>query len=316
MMPERRGILPKLFLTHILGLTIARAHRAAVPALLCLLATTSFAVSAAERFGEGLLWRIEGKGAAASHLFGTIHLADPRVTALPPAVARELKQARSVTLEAKLDAAGLQVLASRMLYTDGRDLAGVVGDELFRKTVRVAGGIGLPEPVLLLLRPWAAALLLSVPPQKTADVLDLVLARIATEQGKPLHELEGVEEQVAVFERLSEADQVTMLREAVDNYEIMPRLIGRVIEAYLARDLAGIWRIREASGGKSEEARRFRESFAQHLLHDRNGRMAERAEPRLQEGGAFIAVGALHLYGERGMLALLEKRGWRVSRVY
>ena len=316
MMPERRGILPKLSLANILKLTIARGHRVALPALLCLLAAASFAASAAERFGEGLLWRIDGKGAAPSHLFGTIHLADPRVTALPPAVARELKQARSVTVEAKLDGAGLLLLASRMLYTDGRDLAGVAGDELYRKVVKAAGGLGLPEPALLMLKPWAMALLLSVPPQNTADVLDIVLARIAMEQGKPLHELESVEEQVAVFERLSEADQVAMLREAVDNYENMPRLIGRVIDAYLARDLAGIWRIREASGGKSEEARRFRELFVQNLLHDRNNRMAERAEPRLREGGAFIAVGALHLYGEHGLPALLEKRGWRVVRVY
>jgi uncharacterized protein YbaP (TraB family) len=174
----------------------------------------------------------------------------------------------------------------------------------------------LPEPVVLLLRPWAAAVLMSVPPQNTADVLDVMLARVATEQGKPLHELEGVEEQVAAFEGLPEPDQVAMLRQAVDNYEAMPRLIGRVIEAYLARDLAGIWRIREASGGGSEEARRFHQAFVQRLLHDRNERMAERAEPRLREGGTFIAVGALHLYGERGLLALLETRGWRVTRVY
>jgi uncharacterized protein YbaP (TraB family) len=295
---------------------MARARCVAASALLCLLAAAPVAGSAAERFGQGLLWRIEGKGAAPSHVFGTIHLADSRVTALPHAVARELRQARSVVLEARLDAASLQLLAARMLYTDGRDLAAVAGDELFRKAVAVAGGIGLPEPLLLPLKPWAAALMLSVPPQNTADVLDVMLARIATEQGKPLHELEGVEEQVAVFERMPESEQVAMLRQAVDNYESMPRLIGRVVEAYLARDLAGIWRIREASSGKSEEARRFHETIVRRLLHDRNGRMAERSEPRLQEGGAFIAVGALHLYGERGVLALLESRGWRVTRVY
>ncbi len=280
------------------------------------LAAMAVPASAAERFEQGLLWRVDGKGAPASHVFGTMHLADPRVTQLPPAVARELNQARSVTLELRLDPASLQTLAGRMIYTDGRELPGVAGDELFKRAVALSGGIGLPEPVLRLLKPWAVAVLLSVPPQNPADVLDLVLARLAVEQSKPLHELESVEEQVSVFEGMPEADQVTMLREAVDNYENLPRLIGRVVEAYLARDLAGIWRIREDSSGKSEEARRFNEAFMRRLLHDRNARMAERAEPRLREGGAFIAVGALHLYGNSGVLALLERRGYRVTRVY
>jgi len=37
---------------------------------------------------------------------------------------------------------------------------------------------------------------------------------------------------------------------------------------------------------------------------------------RLDEGAAFVAVGAMHLPGERGMLRLLEQRGYTVSRVY
>ncbi|MNC85966.1 TraB family protein [compost metagenome] len=121
---------------------------------------------------------------------------------------------------------------------------------------------------------------------------------------------------MSVFEGMSEAQQLVMLREAVDNHENMPRLIVHVIEAYLARDLAGLWRIREDSSGKSREARQFNEAFMRRLLHDRNVRMVERAEPRLREGGAFIAVGALHLYGGGGVLALLERRGYRVTRVY
>jgi uncharacterized protein YbaP (TraB family) len=44
--------------------------------------------------------------------------------------------------------------------------------------------------------------------------------------------------------------------------------------------------------------------------------MADRMQARLNEGRAFVAVGALHLYGDRGVLALLERRGWSVTRVY
>jgi len=102
----------------------------------------------------------------------------------------------------------------------------------------------------------------------------------------------------------------------VDNYERMPALIGRLIEAYLARDLAGLWRISEQSGGDGAEAKRLRAIFTRRLLEDRNIRMAERSEARLKEGGALIAVGALHLYGDAGILSLLEKRGYRVTRVY
>ena len=92
---------------------------AAAFALFALIALPS---QAAERFGEGLLWRIEGKGAQASHVLGTIHLADSRVTRLPPAVEREFKASRSLTIEAGFDPGNLVALVNRMVYSDGRSL--------------------------------------------------------------------------------------------------------------------------------------------------------------------------------------------------
>jgi uncharacterized protein YbaP (TraB family) len=41
--------------------------------------------------------------------------------------------------------------------------------------------------------------------------------------------------------------------------------------------------------------------------------MAERALPFLEEGGAFIAVGALHLPGEAGLVELLRAKGYTVT---
>jgi uncharacterized protein YbaP (TraB family) len=296
---------------------VARSLRSACAlTLLCVLAGGIAPAPAAERYERGLLWRIEGKSAPASHVFGTIHLADPRVTALPTAVANELNRARSLTIEVRLEPGTILVLAQRMIYDNGRDLHGVAGPELFAKAAAITAGLGLPDPLLRMFKPWAVALLLSAPQQDPSGVLDIVLARAAAEQGKPVHQLESLEEQIAVFEGMSEADQLALLGHAVANYERMPALIGRLVEAYLARDLAGMWRISEESGGEGAEAKRLRAVFAHRLLDERNARMAERSEARLREGGAFIAVGALHLYGDAGMLSLLEKRGYRVSRVY
>lgn len=296
---------------------LARPQRAAaVFALFAALSGIAPQSPAAERYEYGLLWRIEGAGAPASHVFGTVHLADPRVTRLPPAVARELDQARSVTLEAGTDPASILGVAGRMIFTDGRDLPGVAGAELFSRAAKLTEGLGLPEPMLRQFRPWAVALLLSVPPQDPANVLDFVLERRAAEQGKPIHQLESMDEQISVLEGLSQEDQVALLRQAVDEYESMPRRIGRVVDAYLARDLASLWRVSQEGVGSGAEERRLNEVFTRRLLHERNARMAERAEPRLREGGAFIAVGALHLYGGSGVLAQLEQRGWRVTRVY
>jgi hypothetical protein len=203
-----------------------------------------------------------------------------------------------------------------MVFNDGRDLPAVAGEELFGRAAKLTAGQGLPEPVLRVFKPWAVAMLLSVPPQDPTSVLDYVLARLAAEKGKPVYELESMEEQVSVFEGMSEEDQVAMLRQAVDEFERLPRQISRVVDAYLARDLAGLWRISQESRGGGSEERRLNEVLMRRLLHERNIRMAERSEARLREGGAFIAVGALHLYGDGGVLSLLEQRGWRVTRVY
>ena len=273
------------------------------------------APGAAQRYDQGLLWRVESP-AGVSHVFGTIHLQDPRVTELPQPVARAFGEARSVTVEISLEPGNVMTLASRMLLQDGRSLSMIAGPELFGKAAAQAAQLGLPEQALLLFKPWAVALLLMVPQQDPEKVLDVVLARRAAAEGKPVHELETVMEQADVFDGMTEADQVALLRYAVENRQQVARTTGELLKAWLARDLAALWRISQEGVDASAETRRLNEVFLQRVLIARNGRMAERMDARLKEGGAFVAIGALHLYGADGVLALLQKRGWKVSRVY
>lgn len=295
---------------------LARRAGLSLLAVLCACAAALPGAHAAEDYGQGLLWKIEKPGYAPSYLFGTIHIADPRVTALPEPVQSAFDAAQSFTMETTLDAEGMAALATQMVYDDGRDLASVIGQPLFDRLAPMLGDYGLQPELLVMFKPWAVTVLLSVPPgQDPQGVLDYLLYTRAQERHKPAHFLESTEEQVAVFQGMPEADQVALLRATVDTHDGLAGQVESMVQAYLARDLDKLHALGE-QGLPQGDAAAAGGRFETRVLTDRNQRMAERMEPRLKEGSAFIAVGALHLYGARGIPALLQARGWRVTRVY
>ncbi len=267
-------------------------------------------------FDRGLLWRIERAGVQPSYLFGTIHLADPRVTVLPAPVKQQFDAAGSFTMEVSLDTASVATLALGMMFTDGRSLPGVAGDALFERLVPLLEQRGLPQAFATNLKPWAAMLMITLPDQQPDNVLDVMLARLAAEQRKQSYYLETVDEQVGAFDNMSMSDQVALLRHAIETQADLDSLNRRLLDAYIQRNLALMWDINEADIAKRPDLRPLNDVFAQRLVYDRNSRMAQRMQPQLGQGRAFVAVGALHLYGDRGVLSLLQRAGWQVTRIY
>ncbi len=265
------------------------------------------------QFTHGLLWRISGAGDKPSYLFGTMHVDDPRVTQLPDVVANAFEQSDSLTLEAKLDLASLAAVATKMILDDGRSLSDILGADLFAATRALLQQRGIPGPVALKFKPWAVSVLLSAPKAQSGMFLDRVLHEKARLQDKPIHGLETLEEQVAVFDELSMADQVSLVAESVAQYEQLQNLIEEITQAYLQRDLAALIavtdRYLDQNGGLANRIKK-------RLIFQRNINMVDRIYPRLREGNAFVAVGALHLPGANGMLALLRNKGLGIEVVY
>jgi uncharacterized protein YbaP (TraB family) len=79
---------------------------------------------------------------------------------------------------------------------------------------------------------------------------------------------------------------------------------------------AEILPIADAVGGLSEAERAAEDEFTRVLLLDRNALMAERAASLLASGGAFIAVGALHLSGKDGLVERFRTAGYKVTKVW
>lgn len=271
------------------------------------------AASSAEKYQRGLLWRIEREGIAPSYLFGTLHSDDPRVLNLAPPVRQAFDRTKTFTMEVVPDANALALMAQRMFYQDGRTLSGVAGDELYRRARTALADEGLPDIGVERQKPWVIVMLLSMPRPRGGVFLDMALQAQAMEQRKPIYGLETMDEQLAVFDELTVADQVALLKETLDNRKAIRGQIEALTERYLARDLAGIGKL--ADTYRPADSRVY-DTVMRRLLSDRNVKMVERMHARLAEGNAFIAVGAGHLAGPLGLLPLLERAGYRVHAVY
>jgi hypothetical protein len=62
--------------------------------------------------------------------------------------------------------------------------------------------------------------------------------------------------------------------------------------------------------------RSAQDEFMRVLLVDRNAVMAERAAPLLAAGGAFVAVGALHLTGKAGLVERFRADGYTATKIW
>ena len=267
-------------------------------------------------FVRGLLWRVERPGTVPSHVFGTIHYPDPRVTRLPPAVQEALLGSRSFTMEISLDDTARRVFADAMFLDRGRRLDALLDPATFEQAVRRMAAAGFPREITAQLKPWAVLVNLVVPEPTEGVILDNELLHQAMLQRKTVYQLETVEEQIAVFDDIPMETQVALLQDTLRRFDLMAGMIGRTIDAYLASDLEGIWRINTVLMQSSGDAESHHRYFIRRVIHGRSIIMAHRMQARLREGKAFFAVGAMHLYGEQGILNLLQQEGFIVTRVY
>ena len=271
-------------------------------------------------YGHGVLWKLERGGVAPNYLFGTIHITDERVLRLPDEVAQAFDGARSATFEVIMTDELRLRLARAMIAPPDRALDRVLDPALYRDAMAAGARYGFAPEHLRYFKPWALAMFLSVPQAEFARSamgalpLDQALQDRARAQGKPVYQLETGTEQIALFNELTEADQLAMLESAIQDNARIEILFEDLTARYLARDVGGIHRdmIQQSKSMDDQLVKMFLLRFNE----ERNLTMVRRMAARLGEGGAFIAIGALHLPGETGLLSLLAAQGYQISRVY
>ncbi len=266
--------------------------------------------------GQGLLWKVEKPGLKPSHVFGTMHVGDAEVTTLAAPVEKAFTGARVLLTELRMDYATMAAVMRNMYFSDERTLLSILGKELFEQVVVRLAEIGISRKAAKKMRPWAVMSVLGVSQMGGggASVLDDQLYTNAMRQGKQVEGLETAEEQLSVFENLPVQAKIDMVRSVIEDRERIIREFSKLREAYLARDLNYLLEMakQEAAG----EYGHFMQAFNREGVIERNRRMTDRMQKHINGGAAFVAVGALHLPGEQGILRRLEQRGYHVTPVY
>jgi uncharacterized protein YbaP (TraB family) len=269
----------------------------------------------AEPFSRGLLYRIDRQGIAPSYIFGTVHSADARVTVLPRPVADAFGGARTLALEMHPGDGDSAAFFAAAQFDDGRRLTDFF-DASTLAAIRAALGAGAPaDDVFVRLKPWAVLLRLGEQPV-VGETLDAKLQADARRRRLNVIGLELPDEQISAFDAIPLATQVALVQFVLSHRAELAREHDAVIAAWLARDLAQLAALSRAPGRRTPAIAPHFAELTRHLVENRSVQMAHRLFLPLRAGRVFVAVGALHLHGPRGVLALLQEQGYRLSVVY
>lgn len=264
----------------------------------------------------GALYRIERAGVPPSYLYGTLHSADPRVARIDASVADALAASRRYAPELVMGEGDLEDFLAGASYDDGRRLADVLDARSMVRARAALEGRGLDVDRYARLKPWALFLMLVEPPATAPGrTLDALLLDQARERGLRVIGLELPEEQIASFDVVPVDTQVALVRWALDRRGELATDHERTITAWLEGDLAALRREVRAPGRRDPAIAPHFDRLTRHLVDDRNALLAHRLYLPLRAGRVFVAVGALHLDGPKGLVALLREQGYRVRRV-
>jgi uncharacterized protein YbaP (TraB family) len=262
------------------------------------------------------LWVVRD-GDSEIYLFGTLHALDPAAHWRTPAYDAAYARAATVWFEADLDRAD-PAAVGQILNRWGVDAARPLSQKLAPAELDA-----LSRQVDLRridhLRPWAAALMLSMQPvlAKGASVeagADLTMTRDARVQAKRIRTFETLEDQARMFAGLPEPVEVQYLndvvRERTRPSRVAFRTPGSLEQAWLAGDLARLGP--ELVGEMREQSPAFYDA----VLRRRNLAWADALTGEMAASGVeLVNVGALHMVGADGLPALMKARGFTVERV-
>ncbi|MGB0928606.1 MAG: TraB/GumN family protein [Pikeienuella sp.] len=282
--------------------------------------------------GEGIFWKVEAPGVAPSYLLGTKHSADRPIGKELRLARKALQGARLLFVELSPEETAEMETTLRSdptLFMDmaGGTLANNIPPTLTSRAKDVFSEYALPPQAADRIQPWFLQMLMAQPPCAVAaqaanpdGVMDKAIAQMAKDNGVAVRGLERWEDQLDIFRTMSAHDAKAGLIYMIESHDDRNDDHATLSDLYEARRIAEIWefsrwRFETSNYDFETSADAHMEKLQRTLVTDRNIEMGNNTRAEVKKGGVVVAVGALHLIGESGLVAAFKREGYNVTRL-
>ncbi|MGH1419507.1 MAG: TraB/GumN family protein [Hyphomicrobiaceae bacterium] len=274
--------------------------------------------------GEAILWKVERDGLPTSYLFGTVHLTDPRAQQFSDQMLGALAMSKYLALEVadltpEKTSQAIAASAKSVLFTDGKRLDKLLDSKEYAFVAQTLKKSGMPTGLAPLFKPWIVTMIMSVPDcerKKVAKgelVVDMRLGQEARRLGIEVVGLETIESQLSAMAAVPLQDQLQILRASLKYMKQTNDLSETVLQLYLARRISATLPFQAALARRVGINPDVYKSFTRELLTKRNLRMRNKIISMLEKNSTFVAVGALHLPGDTGLVNILRQAGFKLT---
>jgi uncharacterized protein YbaP (TraB family) len=263
------------------------------------------------------IWRVS-RGQSVVYLVGSVHLLSKDYYPLSPSLDKAFKETDLLVEELHLgemaEVESQMMILMRGMLPSGQTLDKVISPATFALVSERVKSLGLPIEPLTRFKPWALALTLLGLEWQAAGFdaalgLDKHFFDQAVAAGKEVQGLETIEFQISRFDELTMEEQDRMLASTLRELETEKAAVTTLANAWKAGDAPTVEKI------VLQELRK-EPAMYQRLLVERNKNWLPKIEALFaRKGRAFVVVGAAHLVGSDGLLAMLKAKGYAIEQL-
>jgi uncharacterized protein YbaP (TraB family) len=281
--------------------------------IVLLLCSLFLGVAFGQKSENSLLWKISGNGLKEpSYLFGTIHITCDAT--LSEKVKTALDKTQQLCLELDMDDPNLQVeMMNSMMMQNGVTMKSLAKPDDFKAVdAFLTSNVGFSAEMLNTVKPFMITAML-YPKMLGCEMqsVETELIKIAKTQNEDVIGLETVGEQLAVFDAIPYQEQMNeLVITAKDNMQRDKAELAEMMTLYKSENVEAMITFTEKS------ANVMTSKYSDVLLKKRNQNWISRMTTIATNKPTFFGVGAAHLGGKDGVIALLRKAGFTVEAVY